>query len=180
MQTFLEAINRAEAKVKWENLDIQEKANIIREVLSHNNTNRKVTKDELNLLDEALGIPKRPQSAFNFFLTEFTTKNKKKIQGKNIFKVSSEAWNELSLKQKEVFNERHKTAYENYVKDYEVYLQSLPPSERTNERIKFEKAHKKKLNTLIKLEKERKQSSTDVGSLVRISNLLLVTFPCTI
>lgn len=169
---YLGAVNRSDAKVAWENLDIQEKAKIIREVLSHDVTNRKVSKEELNLLDEASGIPKRVPTAINLFFSEFVAKHKKKIESGNIFKVSSEAWNELPQKTKIAYQDKHKILYEQYVKDYEVYIQSLPPGERTNERIKFEKAHKKKISSLNKLQKERNLNTTDVGSLVRIKSWL--------
>lgn len=120
----------ATAQRMWKELSREEKGKYITEV-AHMDTEqqKKITKDELKMMDLFLGVPKPPlSSAYQYFGQEF----KKKYTGDSKSFISNCAieWKKITEKEKSRIQREVDKNMEKYLQDMEGYIKTLPKEQQ--------------------------------------------------
>lgn len=146
----------------WKILPKTDKINFIKCVLEDKSgVEKKVTKEEMKILKEIDGPPKKP-AAYTIFYNKFRqTYTGDKLE---LGRKCGEAWKNVSKREKAAILKQHDKAMVQYRLQLQKFINSLPLAQQMTWKIKY----KKDLNeTVVKQEKPEKMSfKTEVTSSV--------------
>jgi hypothetical protein len=117
------------AQNMWKSLPIEEKGKIITEVANmETDEEKKITKEELKIMEKSMGVPSRAMTAYNIFCHRF----KKKFAGssKEFIFEASKAWKSIDEEEKASLQKESDMQHEEWRTKMIAYIKTMPKEQQ--------------------------------------------------
>lgn len=152
----------------WKAMPTSEKGKFITDVVNmETDLVKKISKDEIKIMDSFHGIPKRPLAAYQMFLQKF--KVTYTGSNKEFIKFASAAWKNISDSERQKLQAELDENMESWRREMEIYIRKLPKEQQPMMLSKYKllQTDKKKNNQtkiesfLVKAEADGKKVTAD-------------------
>lgn len=154
------------AQKMWRDLPNEDKGKFIAEVANmETDREKKITKDELRILNQHLGIPERPLNAYTLFMQSFRDRDANG-SGKDLIKRGAAAFRALGVDELQALKSKAERNVEKWKRKMTEYILTLPKNQQTLMLSKYnlyqytEQERKKKLDDSMKLKTPKKETTS--------------------